>query len=159
MQAEPRFKRREPTPFRRLRKDTTSFSTAQRGEAGHARVLCDRLRRVPKCHDRVADEFVDCSTGFLLNDSSHYIEVTSERGSELVRRQLLGESCEVSDVGEHDRNLHQLAAQHRFGLVPVKTANEIYRNVLTHRAHRCLGFLETLENVAHITECRCGWCR
>ncbi len=159
MQAEARLKGRQAAPALRARKRQRRVPAAQRGLAGEPRVIRLALGRVPDRHDRVADVFVDRPAAIAVNDPRHHLEITAQRVGQLVRRQLLGGRGEILDVGEHDRDLGQLAAQHRLALLAEKLSHEIERHVLAHRPHGVLRLLKTLQHLADVAEDRLGWRR
>lgn len=66
-------------------------------------VIRDFLRRPPKRHDAVTDEFVD-GAAFRLDARREKFEVVVQEGGDFRRLHVLGQSAEAANIGEHHRH-------------------------------------------------------
>jgi hypothetical protein len=66
-------------------------------------VIRDFLRRPPKRHDAVTDEFVD-GAAFRLDAPREKFEVAIQEIGDFRRLHVLGQRAEAANIGEHDRH-------------------------------------------------------
>src|SRR5829696_3436524 len=96
---------------RRVREPPGGIDELQCGEAGIARMLGVVEGSVPECHHPVADIFVDGAAMAHHGCRGGRVDAADER-YDLLRRSRLGQSGEIPDVREEDRQRAKLAAQH-----------------------------------------------
>ena len=84
----------------------------RRGFDSQPGMVGDRQGRPPKCHDAIANVFVD---GALIagNDGGNAVEQAVEHSLHLLRRHVFCQPGELLDIAEHDA---QLARLHRRGV-------------------------------------------